>query len=251
MTTEQTGPAAPFPTPPPFYHHFTKQNLARLRQIRREAGIPPASSSTSQAADDSKRDVDVLSLPTELRYLVPPEPPREDAKYTTFGNEMTLNAPDPTLADSGIEQLYPSDPSVRQNPQPHLLALARSMLTTFLSLTGILSQNPELQEKSSQDLQAIVFNMHDLINQYRPHQARETLILMMEERVEQMRGEIRAIDVGKQKVGKLLQDLQNNGQAQALQEDGPEQKKPEENIEADKRRARQRAAWAALENEMG
>ncbi|CAK4032339.1 Mediator of RNA polymerase II transcription subunit 7 [Lecanosticta acicola] len=247
MATEQTGPAAAFPTPPPFYHHFTKQNLARIRQIRREAGA----SATSDGQDESNRDIHVLSLPTELRYLIPPEPPGDNANYMSFGNDMTRNATDPTLADSKIEQLYPSDPSVRLNPQPYLLALARSMLTTFLSLTGILSENPELQEMKSLDLQAIVFNMHDLINQYRPHQARETLILMMEERVEQMRKEIRAVDEGQKKVQKLLQDLQTNGQAQALQEDDAGREKIGQDLDAKKRRARQSAAWAALEAEMG
>ena len=39
------------------------------------------------------------------------------------------------------------------------------------------------------DLRTIMINMHHLINEYRPHQARETLILMMEEQVERCRRE--------------------------------------------------------------
>lgn len=237
---------APFPAPPPFYTHFTQNNIKRLRQARKDAGIPPPTD-----GQPPEKDVDILSLPVELRYLIPPEPP-SDNDLTVFGVNASLDAPRVTLADSGIEQIYPDDPSVLSNPQPHLIALARSMLTTFLSLTGILAQDPDLQEEKMQDLQTIVYNLHDIINQYRPHQARESLILMMEERVEKMKGEIQKIDQAKESVAKLLQELQSNGILQAMQEEKEEKVVPvAEDTAVLKRKTRQRAAWAALENEMG
>lgn len=237
---------APFPAPPPFYTHFTKENSSRLRQIRRDTGIPPPAE-----RQGNEQDVDLLSLPTELHYLLSPEPP-SDGNLTVFGETANLDAPRATLANAGIEQLYPDHPSVLSNPQPHLIALARSMLTTFLSLTGILAQNPEQQQEKAQDLQTIVFNLHDIINQYRPHQARESLILMMEERVEKMKGEIQKVDQAKKNVAKLLQELQNNGIVQALQEEKEEKGvSAVEDASVEKRKARQRAAWAALENEIG
>ncbi|KAF2159281.1 hypothetical protein M409DRAFT_71167 [Zasmidium cellare ATCC 36951] len=237
---------APFPAPPPSYKHFTKQNLSRLRRTRKEAGIPPPAD-----GQPPEKDVDILTLPAELRYLVPPEPP-SDSKLTVFGDTVNLDAPRVTLADNSIEQIYPDDPSVLSNPQPHLIALARSMLTTFLSLTGILAQNPDLQQDKMGDLQTIVYNLHDIINQYRPHQARESLILMMEERLEKMKGEIQRIDQSKESVAKLLQELQSNGIVQAMQEekDGKGDAVVED-AAVTKRKARQRAGWAALENEMG
>jgi mediator of RNA polymerase II transcription subunit 7 len=63
--------SAAFPTPPPYYKHFTKPNVTKVRQIRREAAT-----NTNQ--------VDVESLPAELRYLIPPEPPA-DGRYKSFG----------------------------------------------------------------------------------------------------------------------------------------------------------------------
>lgn len=73
---EQTQQArmlsAAFPTPPPYYKHFTKQNVTKVRQIRKEA------------ASNNDGQVDVSSLPQELRYLVPPEPPA-DGRYKSFG----------------------------------------------------------------------------------------------------------------------------------------------------------------------
>jgi mediator of RNA polymerase II transcription subunit 7 len=63
--------SAAFPTPPPYYKYFTKPNVTEVRQIRREAAT-----NTNQ--------VDVESLPAELRYLIPPEPPA-DGRYKSFG----------------------------------------------------------------------------------------------------------------------------------------------------------------------
>lgn len=218
--------AAPFPTPPPFWKHFTKENVARAKQLRH--------------ADDE------TSVDDELRYLIPPPPPK-DGKYTSFGRPIDLHPPPATLESAGIDQLVPSHSDVRLNPQPHLIGLARSLLTAFLSLVGTLSQNPEQFQDSANDLQTIMYNLHDLINQYRPHQARESLILLMEARVEKMKDEIRAIDESKEKVVKLLQGVRESGLAQAGQEGASD---VQEMVEV-KHRAKQRAAWDALEREMG
>jgi mediator of RNA polymerase II transcription subunit 7 len=139
------------------------------------------------------------------------------------------------------------------NPQPHLISLARSLLTTFLSLTGILSQNPELYQDRVQDLQTIMYNMHDLINQYRPHQARESLILMMEERVERMRAEIRAVDESKEKVDKLLAGLREGEMSHAgvVTERPGHQKSTLDDATTIQRKQRQRAAWAVLKGDEG
>lgn len=63
--------SAAFPTPPPYYKHFTKQNVTKVRQIRKEAAT-------------NSDQVDVGSLPADLRYLIPPEPPA-DGRYKSFG----------------------------------------------------------------------------------------------------------------------------------------------------------------------
>ncbi|PPJ58956.1 hypothetical protein CBER1_04096 [Cercospora berteroae] len=235
---------APFPLPPPFYEHFTKDNLERLRELRKELN--------NGEDDATNKDIDVLSLPSELRYLIPPPPPAT-SKFTVFGNEIDLEAPEPSLEGAGIDQLYPDDPSVKTNPQPHLIALARSLLTTFLGLLGILGQDPTLYEERITDLQAIVFNMHSLINQYRPHQARESLIMLMEDRVERMRAEIRGIEEGKERVAKLLEGMRQGEHAFASEDDiklvnGHSKKK---DPDAKKRKARQRTTWDMLEAEVG
>lgn len=245
---EKPQTKANFPTPPPFYQHFTKNNLDQLRQIRKEQGIPqPGAEETRPTSSIETKGLDPTTFPPNLRYLVPPPPPA-DGKWRTFGAEHDLNAPDPSLEEAGIEVLFPSDPSVKLNPQPYLLSLARSMLTTFLALTGTLSEDPTQYEDRVIDLKTIVTNMHHLINQYRPHQARETLILMMEERIEKLRGEIKAIGESGERMEGVFKGLQESGGSQDTQDFGVSAEKNGEEHSNDKVKVQQRTAWEALQN---
>lgn len=245
---EKPHTKANFPIPPPFYKHFTKDNIAQLRQIRKDkTGSQPTDHDETLATGQFKT-LDITALPTDLRYLVPPPPPA-DGKWRTFGAQHDLHAPDPSLEDAGIDVLYPSDPSVKLNPQPYLLTLARSLLTTFLALTGALSEDPTEYSDRVADLKTIVTNMHDLINQYRPHQARETLILMLEERIEKLRGEIRAIGEAGEKMNGAFKQLQETGEAQA-EALANENELAEKNADKDagnQEKQRQKAAWEALQ----
>jgi mediator of RNA polymerase II transcription subunit 7 len=236
---------AAFPIPPPFYQHFTKANIAQLRQIRKEKSAAEATEVGEQTITDSSKQIDRQTLPQNLRYLVPPELPT-DGKWRTFGAQHDLHAPDPSLEDAGIEVLFPSDPAVKLNPQPYLLSLARSLLTTFLSLTGIMSEDPTQYEETITDLRTIMTNMHDLINQYRPHQARETLILMMEERIEKLRGEIRGIGEAGEKMEGAFKELCEAGESKGkLESSGHTEKVANQNA-GGLEKQRQRAAWEAL-----
>jgi len=236
---------ASFPIPPPFYQHFTKANIAQLRQIRKQKSAAELTENGEQTNSDASKHIDRQTLPQNLRYLVPPELP-SDGKWRTFGAQHDLHAPDPSLEDAGIEVLFPSDPAVKLNPQPYLLSLARSLLTTFLSLTGIMSEDPTQYEETVMDLKTIVTNMHDLINQYRPHQARETLILMMEERIERLRGEIRGIGEAGEKMEGAFKELCEAGESKGkLESSGHAEKGVDQDV-GGLEKQRQRAAWEAL-----
>ena len=245
---EKAHSKAPFPLPPPFYKHFTKDNIAQLRQIRKENTSSQQNDHDETSPTGQSKDLDITALPADLRYLVPPPPP-VDGKWRTFGAQHDLHAPDPSLEDAGIEVLYQSDPSVKLNPQSQLLSMARSLLTTFLALTGALSEDPVEYLDPVTNLKTIVTNMHDLINQYRPHQARETLILMLEERIEKLRGEMRAISEAGEKMEGAFKQLRETGEAQAealtngheLAEDGADKDA------GNQEKQRQRAAWEALQ----
>ena len=246
---------APFPLPPPFYQHFTNDNLAKLNSLRKRALTPSAIDERLTEPNGTKTvdNLDLQSVPRELRYLIPPSPPSDTQTYTSFGASLSLQAEDPTLSAAGIEQLYPSTSSTFTNPQPHMIALARSLLTTFLSLVGILSANPTLFHQSAEDLQTICFNIHDLINRYRPHQARESLLLMMEDRADALRAEMKLIESGKDKVEELQTKIQgftaHHIDADSGSEGAPMSQEEESDVEK-QRRSHQREAWKLLQDEL-
>lgn len=127
----------------------------------------------------------------------------------------------PSLQEQGIEQLYPEPPAAgtEQNSQPspplnhayYLLKISKSLLLNFLEFTGILSVSPEQFESKVEDLRNLFINAHHLLNLYRPHQARESLIMMMEEQLNHSREEMRQMDKVKAEVESVLEQLQAEG----------------------------------------
>ncbi|KAF2494631.1 putative RNA polymerase II mediator complex protein [Lophium mytilinum] len=239
------------PQPPPFYKHFTAQNLERLKEIREAVG--------SEGNDDTEASAPtMLELPPELRYLVPPEPPA-DGIYKSFGETKHIQAPLSSLKEFDIEQLYPSSPtspSATEGIQSdwtldrafYLKKIARSILLNFLELVGVLSVNPAQHDEKIADLRTLYANAHHLINEYRPHQARETLILMMEDQLEKARAEVEGIKGMKQKINDVIGGL---GKATLESPDGvpinSENSAPPS--PENKRKEEQRQIWNALNDE--
>ena len=58
------------------------------------------------------------------------------------------------------------------------------MLVKYLQLTKILVQSPSDCEEKVRELKAAMMNFQFLLNQYRPHEARETIITMLEKQLE-------------------------------------------------------------------
>lgn len=81
----------------------------------------------------------------------------------------------------------------------------------FLEFIGILSVAPEQVESKVEDLRNLFINAHHLLNVYRPHQARESLILMMEEQLERTKEEIQQMDKTKADIGAFLERLRSEG----------------------------------------
>jgi len=285
MTDQQPSNtlAAAFPSPPPFYQHFTPENLDRIAALRAAQQSEPANASsdtqtTSGEAPAPNQALRLLDLPPELRFLQPPEPPAEgvyrsfgdvfnvrnlsnlsslkssESMLTIFSNQQ-LNEGLPSLTSQGISQLYtpPTTPSPSgTSPSSHtdraliLKRLAKSLLLNFLELMGIMSVNPEQYAEKIQDLRTLFINFHHLLNEYRPHQARESLILMMEEQLERARSETAGIEGMKVKVEGILSGL---GQAKLAGEEESE-KGDEINGKAEDD-AVEVAIWEELRREFG
>lgn len=113
------------------------------------------------------------------KCLVPKPPPPIRDNYMMFGNQFQCDdliiRP---LESQGIERLHP----MQFDHKRELKKLNMSILINFLDLLDILIKSPGSikREEKLEDLKLLFVHMHHLINEYRPHQARETLRVMME-----------------------------------------------------------------------
>ena len=93
---------------------------------------------------------------------------------------------------------------------------------------GIMSVNPEQYEEKIQDLRTLFINFHHLLNEYRPHQARESLILMMEAQLARSKAETNGIESMKAKVEGILAGL---GQVNIVSEETEDHKDNKKDLE--------------------
>jgi mediator of RNA polymerase II transcription subunit 7 len=82
------------------------------------------------------------------------------------------------LGFQGIKRLYPQHFDRRRE----LRKLNHSLLVNFLDLLDLLVQCPDSPRRAEkvEDLSLLFIHIHHLLNEFRPHQARETLRVMME-----------------------------------------------------------------------
>ncbi|KAJ5441814.1 Mediator complex subunit Med7 [Penicillium cf. griseofulvum] len=217
--SQQRTVNAAFAPPPPLWKHFTPENIDRVEQIKAEASRGE-DGRLNKNKKWSPAELRALEIPSELRYLVPPDIP--EGQYSVFGELQTVSlysiaiiaragnrtALSRTPAAGTDQNLQPSPPL---NHAYYLLKISKSLLLNFLEFTGILSVSPEQFESKVEDLRNLFINAHHLLNLYRPHQARESLIMMMEEQLNHSREEMKQMDKVKVEVESLLEQLQAEG----------------------------------------
>ncbi|MCL4137429.1 UNVERIFIED_CONTAM: hypothetical protein GTU68_049052 [Idotea baltica] len=113
------------------------------------------------------------------RGRVPKPPPQPHTEYTMFGTPF--NAEDAIirpLESQTIRRLYPQSFDHRRE----LKKLNHSILVNFMDLLDILIKCPDSSKRTDKidDINLLFINMHHLINEFRPHQARETVRVMLE-----------------------------------------------------------------------
>lgn len=79
-----------FAPPPPLWKHFTRENIDRVEQIKAEAS-KSEDGRLNKNKQWSAAELRALQLPSELRYLVPPDIP--EGQYSVFGELQTVRAP--------------------------------------------------------------------------------------------------------------------------------------------------------------
>lgn len=82
------------------------------------------------------------------------------------------------LETQRLKRLYPQN----YDHKKELKKLNHSILVNFLDLLDILIKSPDSPKRSEkiEDLNLLFIHMHHLINEFRPHQARETLRVMLD-----------------------------------------------------------------------
>lgn len=114
----------------------------------------------------------------------PDPPPPIRGEYSIFGANFETEEPIiRSLEQQGIHRLYPTN----FNRQTELKKLNHSILTNFMELLDLLIKEPASPKRTRKldDIQLLFINMHHLVNELRPHQARETLRVMMERQKQQ------------------------------------------------------------------
>ncbi|OJJ43949.1 hypothetical protein ASPZODRAFT_18727 [Penicilliopsis zonata CBS 506.65] len=240
---QQRAVTAAFTPPPPMWKHFTTDNLNKLEEIKKQA--LQAEEGKAKGKKWTPAELRALDLPGELRFLAPPAVPTS-GHYSVFGELQSLSTVFPSLQEQGIEQLYPSPPTDADSaskPTPplnhayYLLKISKSLLLNFLEFVGVLSVAPEQFQAKVEDLRNLFINAHHLLNLYRPHQARESLIMMMEEQLERTREEIKEMDRVKLEIETALEQWKlegreasaaNKSTAESLPPAGAEEKNTED-----------------------
>lgn len=180
-----------YPPPPPYIKFFTKENLEKLPAYKKQ--IEDELKATGDVSHGEKEE----EISCALDFMIPPPMPKS-SKYRAFGSVWQVKDELPDLETLGLTQLYKKanqyDTNNYQYKLQELRKLLKSLLLNYLELVGILGINPELYEKKVENIRTILVNIHHLLNEYRPHQSRESLIMLLEEQVEFKKKEIRHID---------------------------------------------------------
>ncbi|KAJ4763112.1 Mediator of RNA polymerase II transcription subunit 7 [Rhynchospora pubera] len=161
-----TGTAASYPPPPPFYRLYS----------------------------DYSTDPD----------SAPPPPPPVEGSYPLYGATYTTEAVLPSLEDQGVRQLYSKGPNI--DFKKELMSLNRDLQLHILELADVLIERPSQYARRVEDISLILRNMHHLLNSLRPHQARATLIHILESQIQRRKQAVEDIKRRREEAQKLLKE---------------------------------------------
>ncbi|CCJ31103.1 unnamed protein product [Pneumocystis jirovecii] len=174
----ETELSSTFPLPPQHYKLFTDHNLLAFKENQY----------------DAIRDVDHSDMPDTVntsgpilaRFFTPPKVPTEGF-YQCFHERWKIPDELPSLTEFGIQQLFDAKngPLCAQERIAELKKMLKSLLLNFLELLGIMGIAPEQFVEKVEHIRILLLNMHHLINEYRPHQARHTLCCLVEKQVQE------------------------------------------------------------------
>ncbi|TDZ39093.1 Mediator of RNA polymerase II transcription subunit 7 [Colletotrichum spinosum] len=199
----QNALASTFPNPPPFWRHFTAENVSRLEELRK-----------SRAQKDGVAVEDLPArtsdIPEELMNLQPPAEPATGT-WKVLGGNYTLDDKLPSLEEGEIKRLVPAYGEEKDGKHLdrafELKKMAKSLLLNFLELVSVMAVVPDDAVSKIDDLRTLFINFHHVLNEYRPHQARESAIALMQSNLDRTRAETAAIRAQVDKAKRVLEGL--------------------------------------------
>lgn len=185
-----------YPPPPPYVKFFTTDNLDELALWNK------------REVEETNNDEVKTPPPGELKFLIPPKPPL-GTHYRGYGNIWSFEDKLPSLKDANWEQLYQdNDESITSETKiKELHKLMDSLLLNFLELIGVVSIDPAKFEHKIKDISLILININHLLNTYRPHQSRESLIMLLKKKIDFKRLEIETMDKTSRKIKTRIKNL--------------------------------------------
>ncbi|CAN6991586.1 unnamed protein product, partial [Brassica oleracea var. botrytis] len=135
----------------------------------------------------------------------PQPPPPIEGTYVCFGGNYTTEDVLPSLEEQGVPQLYPKDSNVDYKKE--LRSLNRELQLHILELADVLVGRPSQYAKRIGDISSIFKNLHHLLNSLRPHQARATLIHIMELQIQQRKQAVEDIKRCDRNLTKVKRDV--------------------------------------------
>lgn len=173
--------------------------------------------STSGAAGGSNEPATVLAYPLppsqyindiDPDNLPTPPPPITEGFYHMFGQKISMDdaiiAP---LEAHGTKRLYPK---TDYDHKKELKKINASILVNFLDLIDVLVKCPDTDKRIEKcnDLATLFINFHHLINELRPHQARETLRVWLNTQRRTREDIIKKLNGEMDKMNKVLAEYQ-------------------------------------------
>ncbi|XP_073052422.1 mediator of RNA polymerase II transcription subunit 7a-like [Primulina eburnea] len=143
----------------------------------------------------------------------PSPPPPFQGPYVLYGANYTTDDVLPGLEEQGVRQLYPNGPNI--DFKKELKSLNRELQLHLLELADVLVERPSQYARRVEDISLIFKNLHHLLNSLRPHQARATLIHILEQQIERRKQAVEDISRRREEAQRLLKEalgtLDDNG----------------------------------------
>ncbi|XP_075517517.1 mediator of RNA polymerase II transcription subunit 7a-like [Primulina tabacum] len=134
----------------------------------------------------------------------PSPPPSIQGTYVLYGANYTTDDVLPGLEEQGVRQLYPKGPNI--DFKKELKSLNRELQLHLLELADVLVERPSQYARRVEDISLIFKNLHHLLNSLRPHQARATIIHILEQQIERRKQAVEDISRRREEAQRLLKE---------------------------------------------